>query len=168
MSDLVPADRIEEIVGARRHPTLHLALADSVVERVYVLHSADCVSSVPDLRDCPYSIALDAGILHADWALFEDRPVVVAVRAEDCYLVPVAPWTSAAGAAFDFAAAALTWSRQGKALVVSWNELVDSLWRAYQVLSGIHEARMDRSREIRVSVDRRRRARRRRSRRSAR
>lgn len=79
MTNLVPPDIIEEIVGARRHPVQHLARAVSVMQTVYVLHSEKCKASGIDLRDCPYSKALDLGIDPDDWRGSEDRPVVVAI-----------------------------------------------------------------------------------------
>lgn len=62
MSDLVPADQIEQIVGARRHKLAHLGRAVSAEQTVYVLHSFACRDSGIDLRTCVYSRALDAGI----------------------------------------------------------------------------------------------------------
>lgn len=92
MSDLVDPGRIESIVGVRRHPTEHWGRADSVELTVYVLHSQECRNSTPDLRHCPYSIALDEGIENPenwpDWRTREDRPVRLAIR--DGWLVPVA------------------------------------------------------------------------------
>lgn len=80
MSDLVPADVIETIVGAKRHHALHLARAVSDEQTVYILHSAECLNSVPNLRECPYSIALDRGIDVDDWEGLEDRPIVVVIH----------------------------------------------------------------------------------------
>lgn len=60
MADLVPADRIEEIVGARRHDTKHMGRVVSAEKRIYVLHSRACVDSGIDLRECEFSRALDA------------------------------------------------------------------------------------------------------------
>ena len=89
MSNLVQPDTIEEIVGYRRHPVQHLARAVSDVETVYVLHSEKCKDSGTDLRECPYSLALDHGIELDDWQGFEDRPVLVAIIHERLFpLVP--------------------------------------------------------------------------------
>ena len=79
MSALVDPGAIENIVGHARHGMQHLARADSEDEIVYILHSQKCKDSGDDLRDCPYSLALDLGIDPADWRGFEDRPVVVAI-----------------------------------------------------------------------------------------
>jgi hypothetical protein len=62
MSELVPAEEIEQIVGARRHPHQHLGRADSSTETLYILHSQKCKDSGIDLRDCEWSKALDRGI----------------------------------------------------------------------------------------------------------
>ena len=78
MTDLVPADQIEQIVGARRHPTHHLGRAVSGEQTVYILHSAACKDSGLDLRECPFSIALDRGILVGEW--IEDEAVSLVVE----------------------------------------------------------------------------------------
>lgn len=77
MSNLVPTSRIEDLVGATRHPTAHLGRAVSSVEYVYILHSAQCVESGVDLRQCEYSRALDEGIRMDEWLLSLDTPVVL-------------------------------------------------------------------------------------------
>lgn len=80
MSDLVPAEDIERVVGARRHEVQHLARAVSSEQTVYLLHSAHCVGTGNDLRKCIYSLALDEGIDPSDWGSdYEDRPVVATV-----------------------------------------------------------------------------------------
>lgn len=77
MTQLVPADSIEKIVGASRHPLRHLARAVSAEQTVYILHSARCLASGIDLRACNYSRQLDAGIDRALWADWQDQAVVV-------------------------------------------------------------------------------------------
>jgi len=77
MSDLVPADRIEAIVGAARHATDHIGRAVSYEATVYILHSQECRDSGVDLRECPYSLALDLGIDLSAWV--EDAPVRLAI-----------------------------------------------------------------------------------------
>ena len=79
MSRLEPPDKIEAIVGAPRHPNLHVARAVSAEQRVYILHSAQCAAQETDLRNCAYSIALDSGIDTATWSGWEDRPVAVRI-----------------------------------------------------------------------------------------
>lgn len=80
MSDLVPAEQIEQIVGAKRHSHQHLGRAVASEETVYVLHSQRCKDSGIDLRECEWSLALDRGIDLDDWRDYEDRPVVLAFR----------------------------------------------------------------------------------------
>lgn len=87
VSDIVPSKDIERIVGAKRHPTQHLARAVSAEQTVYILHSQACLDSGIDLRECDYSLALDRGIhgLH-EWSGREDMPVVVGMW--DGWLLP--------------------------------------------------------------------------------
>lgn len=90
MSKLEPADQIEATVGAKRHPTAHIARAVSSEQRVYVLHSAECVARGIDLRKCVFSTALDHGIDMGAWEQFQNVPVVVRVDEEFDDLVPSA------------------------------------------------------------------------------
>jgi membrane carboxypeptidase/penicillin-binding protein len=73
----VPTDQIEAIVGATRHATDHIGRAVSAEETVYILHSQECRDSGVDLRECPYSSALDEGIDPSTWV--EDAPVRLAI-----------------------------------------------------------------------------------------
>lgn len=77
MTNLVPATDIEQIVGAVRHPTLHVARAVSAEQTVYILHSQQCLDSGRDLRQCPFSLALDNGIDLDDWSASQDIAVIV-------------------------------------------------------------------------------------------
>lgn len=77
MSRLEPADQIEGIVGAPRHPELHIGRAVSSEQRVYILHSQRCFDHPSDLRLCPYSLALDTGIDPEWW--IEDVPVLLSI-----------------------------------------------------------------------------------------
>jgi len=88
MSEQVPASEIEGIVGAPRHETDHYARAVSDEQRVYVLHSKECLGIFDDLRDCPFSKALDRGIDPERWSGFEDRPVRAWVSFKTLKLVP--------------------------------------------------------------------------------
>lgn len=90
MTDLVPADQIERIVGVRRHATRHYARAASVERTVYILHSARCRDSGRDLRECLFSQALDNGIRECDWSGHEDHPMRVSIDREK-RLIPVVP-----------------------------------------------------------------------------
>ena len=85
MSDRVPADTIEATVGARRHPREHIIRGDYTNGRAYILHSAECLQRYADLRNCPWSLALD----RADVWLSSDQPQFVRVR--DGRLVATAP-----------------------------------------------------------------------------
>jgi hypothetical protein len=91
MSQLVDPTEIENIVGVTRHARHHYARAVSAETTVYILHSQLCRDSTPDLRDCPFSLALDRGIEDAEpWAMWhqlQDRPVRVQVI--NGYLLPI-------------------------------------------------------------------------------
>ncbi len=87
MTDLVPAEKIETIVGARRDPWYHLARAVSDEQMVYILHSTDCLKESIDLRDCDFSLVLDRGINSALWDSYLDRPVHVTIL--NGHLIPV-------------------------------------------------------------------------------
>lgn len=89
MSDLVDPAKIEDLVGAKRHTVQHLARAVSAEKRVYILHSQKCLDSGIDLRDCPYSEALDKGIKVIDWQDREDQPVALAIYRT--HLLPLTP-----------------------------------------------------------------------------
>lgn len=84
MTQHVPADQIERIVGRTRPVQDHYARAVSAEQTVYILHSRECLASFADLRDCPWSLALDRGIDISEWV--EDAPLAVRVR--DGRLVP--------------------------------------------------------------------------------
>lgn len=94
MSDLVPAENIERIVGVRRHATEHWGRAVSTEQRVYILHSQQCLDSGIDLRECSFSFALDAGINPEAWV--EDTAVPLALVEHDTY---GGPWLVPAGSA---------------------------------------------------------------------
>lgn len=59
MTELVPSEDIEKIVGTRRHRTMHLGIANSEDGQFYILHSKECEERTEDLRDCEFSVALD-------------------------------------------------------------------------------------------------------------
>lgn len=95
MTDLVPTEDIERIVGARRLPAHHVARFNSEDQRTYILHSIECFEEEPDLRECDYSLSLDWYGLWGidddlpedgyDWP--EDTPIVVTLD-EDGFLAP--------------------------------------------------------------------------------
>lgn len=89
MSRLEAADKIEGLVGAKRHDSLHLARAVSAEQRVYILHSAECAASGIDLRKCEFSVALDWGIDIVVWKGLEDQVVALAIDAHWGDLLPI-------------------------------------------------------------------------------
>jgi len=90
MTDLVDPTEIETILGIARHETDHYGRAVSAEQQVYVLHSAECRNAGGDLRECPYSIALDKGIEHfypwTSWRRLQDQPVRLEISRG--YLLP--------------------------------------------------------------------------------
>lgn len=81
MTDRVPADRIEEIVGVSRHARAHWARAVSEEQTVYILHSTNCVEMFgnKDFEQCFFRKALTRGIDLETWKDMQDKPVHVAV-----------------------------------------------------------------------------------------
>lgn len=80
MSELVPTELIEQLVGHPRHQTRHYARAVTAERTVYILHSGTCKATNADLRECSFSVALDRGIDEQTWADLVDRPVHVTLR----------------------------------------------------------------------------------------
>lgn len=80
MSEIIPTDEIEKIVGITRHPTRHYARAVSSEQTVYILHPQECLDSGIDLRECIFSLTLDNGIDEHDWSDVEDQAVRVTIR----------------------------------------------------------------------------------------
>jgi hypothetical protein len=91
MTDLVPPTEIERIVGVPRHATEHWGRAVSDEQRVYILHSRECLDSGIDLRYCAYSVALDDGIDPRRWT--EDVPLLLSIYDPDgeAWLEPASP-----------------------------------------------------------------------------
>jgi hypothetical protein len=81
MTDKVPTEDIEEIVGIKRHPTIHYGKAISDTAVFFILHSQRCFNSTPDLRKCEFSLALDNGVQFP----VEDETLVLGIHVE--YLV---------------------------------------------------------------------------------
>lgn len=90
MTKLVPSSEIEGIVGAPRDRRLHLGRFNSTEGMVYILHPHWCLDE-GDLRDCPWSLALDNGIELSEWDGFYDAPVVLTAGGSrgDERLVPI-------------------------------------------------------------------------------
>ncbi len=84
------ASEIETVVGARRDTKTHLGRAVSAEQRVYVLHSHECLETGTDLRECDYSIALDLGIDVEVWGGWQDQAVELSIDREVGDLLPVA------------------------------------------------------------------------------
>ena len=61
MSERVPASDIERIVGATRHQTQHVIRGNYIDGTAYLLRSHERLARYRDLRDCPWSLALDMG-----------------------------------------------------------------------------------------------------------
>jgi len=78
MTEIVDASIIEKIVGIKRHVRAHFAKAVSKEETVYILHSKNCLEDYQDLRECPFSLALDNGIDINEW--YQDKTVLVVVK----------------------------------------------------------------------------------------
>lgn len=76
MTGQVPGDQIEIVVGARRHPREHIIRGIPDDGFAYILHSSECRARYDDLRECPWSLALDRGLV---W-LPPDQPRYVRLR----------------------------------------------------------------------------------------
>lgn len=92
MTKLVDPSRIESIVGVSRRQIDHVARCVSSEKQVYILHSQRCLNTGRDLRECPFSRALDTGLDPA-WKDHLDRPVCVAIK--DGFLYPAEDATPA-------------------------------------------------------------------------
>lgn len=88
MTDIVPTEDIERIVGVERHATEHWARAVSAEKCVYILHSHECLNSGVDLRECRFSRALDNGIRVSEWVEDEALPVAITGAFNTTRLVP--------------------------------------------------------------------------------
>lgn len=78
MANRVDPNTIESIVGARRMPCAHLGRAVSSEQRVYILHSRQCLHST-NIQRCWYTLALDTGINADVWAGWEDQAVMLGI-----------------------------------------------------------------------------------------
>lgn len=88
MTNLVDPEDVARIVGVGRHLTAHFGRAVSAEQVIYILHSHECLASGRDLRECPYSLALDVGAPVDVWEGFEDRPVELAITNHCGQLIP--------------------------------------------------------------------------------
>lgn len=87
MADMVDSSTIEAIVGVPRHATKHYGRAVPSERCVYILHSSECLESGRDLRECPYSVALDHGVEYWRWQQVLGRPVLLEIQ--QGHLAPV-------------------------------------------------------------------------------
>lgn len=82
---VIPVDpeQIEGLVGAKRLDMHHIARAASEKQIVFILHSQACLDSRgrDGLVDCRYSKALDRGIDMEVWEDWQDKAVLVLVKA---------------------------------------------------------------------------------------
>lgn len=62
MTNLVDPATIEALMGQPRHPQRHIGLWDG--HTVTIMHALWCTQLGRDIRDCPWSLALDAGRIH--------------------------------------------------------------------------------------------------------
>ncbi|MDQ1113971.1 hypothetical protein QE418_003419 [Microbacterium testaceum] len=79
MSEIQDSDVVEATVGTERREDEHLGRAVTAEERMYVLHSRQCIESGIDVRACAFSAALDRGIDERVWRDHMDTPVVLAI-----------------------------------------------------------------------------------------
>lgn len=94
MTELVNPDMIERIVGHERHDHLHIARMVEAEQKLYVLHSRECKNSTPDLRQCPFSLALDKGLDPDIWdgiTEHEINALAISVKTGQLYPRPDIP-----------------------------------------------------------------------------
>jgi hypothetical protein len=87
VTEIVPTDEIEGIVGVSRHDSDHIGRAVTAKQKVYILHSKECLDSGIDLRECEFSVSLDRGLAFIKWEQSLDVPVVLWIS-EDGRLLP--------------------------------------------------------------------------------
>lgn len=88
MSRRESAAKTLAIVGVPRHPSRHIAKAVSAEQRVYILHSQECIDSGIDLRECEFSVALDQGIDLDEWWHWQDEALPVTICDDEGDLLP--------------------------------------------------------------------------------
>ena len=74
MTDLVPPEDIEKLVGLLRNSWRHVGRAVPEDDIFYIMHSHECLARDIDLRECEFSIALDRGLWKTDWRDYENCP----------------------------------------------------------------------------------------------
>lgn len=88
MTDLVDPDEIEEIVGVKRRAIEHVGRVVKAEQKIYILHSQQCLDSGIDLRECKFSLALDRGVQPANWVTAERLELPVLLDVIGDLLVP--------------------------------------------------------------------------------
>ena len=73
MTDIVPSEDIERLVGVKRRADAHCGRVLFDQGRFVILHSQGCLNATADLTECAYSVALDVAIACGD--TFEQWPV---------------------------------------------------------------------------------------------
>jgi len=80
MSELVDPSKIEDIVGIARAEHIHFGKLVSDEGVLYILHPFSCLQRHgDDLRQCPFSLALDNGLNPEDWDLYWDDTVALCI-----------------------------------------------------------------------------------------
>lgn len=79
MSKKVDPSAIEKIVGAPRNRKAHFGKLMSDEDRMYIMHSHECVRDNEDLRQCKFSLAMDRNMPEAIWNKYADKTVLLGV-----------------------------------------------------------------------------------------
>jgi len=87
MSNLVNSKEIEEIIGAPRNRKAHFGKLITAEDKIYIMHSYECVFKNEDLRQCEFSKAMDHSTPEKLWNKFEDKTVLLGVMSGS--LVPL-------------------------------------------------------------------------------
>lgn len=78
MVEQISAEQATNKVGVDRHNKVHLGRASSADQKVYILHSGEClIETGGNLLSCEYSQALEWGIDSSKWE--EDIPTVLGI-----------------------------------------------------------------------------------------
>lgn len=86
MTQLVDPEKIESIVGVKRHARAHFGRMSHTDRILYILHSKLCLEDNEDLRQCKFSLALDRGLDPKKWEGFEN--LTIPLQVIDDKLVP--------------------------------------------------------------------------------
>ena len=92
--NVIPPEEVEDIVGAKRHPTNHIAHVNA--DGWNILHSQDCFDHKDEhpLENCAFTkAALLTDFVSTEWAEFFDRPVIVGIPSDSGRLYPIKDYT---------------------------------------------------------------------------